>query len=280
MLLSRATRHPDRESPSHAEGAGPRPGGSRRARTARLLGIGADAAGAPRLHRHRHLRQVAGARRPAHARGRLRALRRATSLLVVAFALRRRRALPAHRQPRRGLRARRLPARQHRPQLRGARLPAADHDRGDHVLRRRSGSACCRSRSSARRSGRAAGRRSSSASSASSSSPGPGRATSTGRSLLSLGAALCGALYSILTRRLAGRDSTDHPAVLRRPRRHPRHGAARARRLDLADRRGELARLLRHRRLRLGVAPGLIIAHRFAPASTLAPFSLRADRSR
>ena len=46
------------------------------------------------------------------------------------------------------------------------------------------------------------------------------------------------------------------PAVLRRARRHPRHRAAGAAGLDLARRLGELARLLRHRRLRLGLAPG------------------------
>ena len=95
---------------------------------------------------------------------------------------------------------------------------------------------------------------------------------------LSLGAALCGALYSLMTRMLAGRDSTTTQqfyagliATL---------GIAP---LALADWTWPSGAASWFAFFAIGVFGWgghqlLIIAHRFAPASTLAPFSLRPDR--
>ena len=106
----------------------------RRSRTARFAASLLMLVALARLHRHRHLRQVAGARRPAHGRGRLRALprpprpRAGDRAAVAASAS----CAPATSGAVAG--ARRLPPLQHRPQLRGPRLPAAHHHRGDLLL--------------------------------------------------------------------------------------------------------------------------------------------------
>ena len=94
----------------------------------------ADRGRRPRLHRARHLREVAGARRAADDRGGLR------TLLRPSGARRRLRARGgrgdrADPEPRGGDAARRLSSHEHHPELHGAPLPAAHGDGGDRVLR-------------------------------------------------------------------------------------------------------------------------------------------------
>ena len=183
-----------------------------------------------------------------------------------------------HHQPPRRQRPRRRASRQHPPQLRGALLPAPDHDRGDHVLGAPVDLPALDP--APRREGRpaAAGRR--------------WRVGFCG--ILIVARPWTGhlhpAILALPRRRALRRALLDpdpharrprpdqHPAVLRRPRRHPRRRPLRPRRLDLADRRGELARLRRHRRLRLERPPARHHRPPFRARLDARALQLRPDR--
>ena len=215
----------------------------------------ADAGRARGLHRHRHLRQVAGARRPAHGGGRLR-------------------ALPRPPPARGGLRAAAGGAASCAPTIRArSSCAAASCSSAPSSTSRRSAS--CRSPPPRR-----------------SSSPSPLWICLLSIPLLGeeVGPRRWAAMFVgflgvlVVTRPWSGEvhwavapldrrrplrralldhdpqprraRQRDHAAVLCRAGRDPRDGAARRPRLDLALGRRGLVRLPRHRRLRLGGAPG------------------------